>query len=192
MFWTVLLTCVLHQLAECQVISDFRLNLSVQHVSLRTAQPLAAFLSCDCGSVCYTADLAEASPRQGSWPRCLTSPFRWLPLPSGEEGEDGISCRCDEETSHHVGEALLSFSARLPLLFYKSAWQACERVRPGKKTPTRILQWTVRRITVEEVQHHLKTWQAVLNPHSRVKQSLVMGGPSRNATTWVCLCEALE
>lgn len=85
MSWTVLFTCVLHQLAECQVILDFWLNLPVQHVSLRTAQPLAAFLSCDCGSICYAADLAEASPRQGSWPWCLTSPSDILPLPSGDE-----------------------------------------------------------------------------------------------------------
>lgn len=50
-----------------------------------------------------------------------------LPLPSGEKGEDIINCHCDEETSHNTWEALLSFSAHLPLLFYKSAWHACER-----------------------------------------------------------------
>lgn len=148
MFWTVLFTCVLHQLAERQVILDFWLNLPVQHVSLRTAQPLAAFLSCDCGSICYAADLAEASPRQGSWPWCLTSPSDILPLPSGDEGEGHILTATVRKRPVTTREKLCFLS--LPIFhfcFYKSAWHACKHARPARKTLRRILQWNIRLAT---------------------------------------------
>lgn len=110
----MLLTCLLHRLAECQIFFDFWLNLSMQHVSLWTAQPLAAFLSCDCGSICYTTDLAKASPGQGSWLWCLTPSFRLLPWLQGKEEGACLNYHCDEEPVHHK-EALFSLS---PTVFF--------------------------------------------------------------------------
>lgn len=46
-----------------------------------------------------------------------------------------LTCHCDEEAVHHKQEALLSFS---PALFCpKSAWHACERAPPARRTPLR-------------------------------------------------------
>lgn len=108
----------------------------MQHVSLWTSKPLAAFLSRDCGSLCYTADLAKASPGEGSWLWCLTPSFRRIAWAFGGKRKEHIITATVMKNLFTTREKLCFLSLHVSFLF-KSAWHACEHAVPVRQTPLR-------------------------------------------------------